>query len=243
MKPLVFAKTIRQKTRTNSTTFTDEDILLYANRKKDEIAAMIAERDEGYFEVPQYTSLNADQREYPLPYDKMVGIVKVEAKLNGTDFIPLDELEVSGIKSPILAESDIVNKFSNDKGMAFYDLRRSSIYIYSGAITSVTNGLYIICNIFPADLTDLTDNTTDISVDPSGTALGFPRELHSLWVEGICIEWKGDKEKPIPLTQAEMSWERRMRQKINQLTSQNKSRTITRALQHSTALGNNGYDL
>lgn len=243
MTPEKLAQTIRQKTRTNSATFTDSDLLLYVNRKKDEIASLIAEQDEGYFEVPQTTNLVAGQREYPLPYDKMIGVVKVEAKLDGVNFIPLDELEVAGIKDPILNESDIINKFSNNKGQAFFDLTRSSIYIYSGEITDVDAGLKIVCSTWPSDISDLSESELDISMDPSSTALGFPREMHNLLVEGVVIEWKGDREKPLPLTQNELNYTRRLKDKIRSLTGQNKSRTITRGFQHSTAFWNHGYNL
>ena len=58
------AALIRYKTRTNSTTFTDADILELVNTFKDEISSLIVEKNAGYFVIPTTFNLVADQREY-----------------------------------------------------------------------------------------------------------------------------------------------------------------------------------
>ena len=58
-----FASLVRKKTRTNSTTFTDADLLLYANTFKDEIAEMLSkEVGEDIFGLRLTRDLVADQR-------------------------------------------------------------------------------------------------------------------------------------------------------------------------------------
>ena len=95
MTPVEFAYHVRFMTRTNSTTFTDAEILALMKIRQDEIAKAILEADEDILLIPQYTSLVADQREYPLPQDMLSSIKRVEAKLDGTNFIKLNELDVT----------------------------------------------------------------------------------------------------------------------------------------------------
>ena len=49
-----FADYIRKKTKTNSSTFTDADILLYANIIKDDIAKEVNKANEDYFGIRMF---------------------------------------------------------------------------------------------------------------------------------------------------------------------------------------------
>ena len=96
MTPAEFATYVRKKTKTNSTTFSDAEMLAYMKVRQDELAKDILDADEDILLIPQYTSLVADQREYPLPQDMLASIKRIEAKLDATNFIPLCELRRMG---------------------------------------------------------------------------------------------------------------------------------------------------
>jgi hypothetical protein len=94
MTPKELASYVRFKTRTNPSTFTDADILMLMKIRQDEIAKDILDADEDILLIPQYSSLVANQREYSLPVDMLSSIKRVEAKLDGTNFIKLNELDI-----------------------------------------------------------------------------------------------------------------------------------------------------
>lgn len=238
MNAVTFAAYVRRQTRTTATTLPDATLLLYMNKVKDTIANMIVERDEDYFVTPQTANLVANQREYPLPQDILNRIERVEAKLDGTNFIKLEVLDQSQY-SEVSDETTIINSFSNGKGGAFYDIIRSSIYLYSGTITSVTNGLKIWANAYPPDISSLA-STEPLSVDPTTTTHGIPRGVHDIWAEGVIIEWKNGQQKPIPLTRQEQLWEARVEATINRITPVSSEEAIIASVPDFP--GNSGYD-
>lgn len=241
MTPYEYAAHVRFMTRTNSTTFPDADILRLMKIRQDEIAKAILEADEDILLIPQYTSLVADQREYPLPADMLSSIKRVEAKLDGTNFIKLNELDVTTYGKTINTESEITQQFFNEEGLAYFDLSRKSLVIYSGTITSVANGLKILVNTWPAAITDLT-STTDMSQDPSTTTHGIPREMHEIWTRGVIIDWKSSREKPIPLSEKEQVYGIDLVKAINSLKPQNLDRNFCGKLPPDSSRGNNGYN-
>ena len=232
MTPAEFAYHVRFMTRTNSTTFTDAEILSLMKIRQDEIAKDIIDADEDILLVPQYTNLFADQREYAMPLDLLASIKRVEAKLDGTNYIKLDEIDIASFKNTVLSETLITQNFSNEQGNAFYDLSRKSIYIYSGTITNVTNGLRAWANAYPATITNLA-STTEMSTDPSITELGMPRELHEIWARGVIIDYKSSRDQPIPLTEREMNYFLDKQTAINSLMPQNRDRVIIAPVAHN----------
>lgn len=220
-----FAYYVRLMTQTNATTFTDQELLALMKIRQEEIAKDIIDADEDIFLIPQYSGLVANQREYPLPIDMLSSIKRVEAKLDGTNFIKLNEIDINSINTDISTESNITFYFSNQEGCAFYDLSRKSIYIYSGTITNVSAGLRAWVNIFPEPITDLA-GSNDMSIDPSTTTFGIPKELHEIWARGVIIDWKGSRPKPIPLTERELSYKTDKIVAINSLKPQNRNRKI-----------------
>lgn len=212
-------------TRTNAATFSNADIIALMKIRQDELAKDILDADEDILLIPQYTSLVANQREYPLPQDMLSSIKRIEAKLDGTNYIKLDELDIVSLHDTILTESLITQNFSNEKGGAFFDLSRKSIYIYSGTITSVTDGLRVWVNTWPSAISDLS-SATDMSVDPSTTTHGIPREMHEIWARGVIIDYKGSREKPIPLTEKELSYKVDKLAAINSLKPSNRDRQV-----------------
>jgi len=225
MTPADIASYVRLKTRTNSTTFTNADMLILANVVKDRLALDVLDADEDYWLVPTYLNLVADQREYPLHSNLLSRIKRVEAKLDGTNYIILHEFDLPDHEDPISTETNITYSFGNNEGEAYFDIMRKSIWIYSGSITSVTNGLKIWLNTFPADLTSMA-SSSELSEDPTTTTHGFPRELHMVLAKGIIIEWKESREKPIPLTESERMYDDEVRKAVAKLKKANYDREV-----------------
>ena len=241
MTPVEFAYHVRFMTRTNSTTFSDAEIIALMKIRQDELAKDILDADEDILLIPQYTSLVANQREYPLPQDKLSSIKRVEAKLDGTNFIKLTEFDPTTYGRTINSETDITANFSNDEGNAYFDLMRNSLKIYSGTITDVSAGLKILVNTWPEAISDLSA-TNDMSQDPSTTTHGIPRELHEIWARGVIIDWKSSREKPIPLSERELSYKADKVIAINSLKPQNRDRVVIGQLPPSSTRGNEGAD-
>lgn len=206
MTPSELATYVRFKTRTNTSTLTDDDLLMLLNTVKNEVCDRALEVDEDIFLVPTTLNLVANQREYPFKSDILSRIKRVEAMFNGSDYIKLTNIDLADIDQPIGSEAQIVARFSNEEGNAFYDIMRSSLWLYSGTITSVTNGLKVWLNTIPSNVASIL-STTDMRVDPSTTAHGIPAPLHKVIAKGVVIEWKESREKPIPLTEREQKWE------------------------------------
>ena len=241
MTPKFIASRIRFKTRTNATTFSDTDLLDALNEAMDDIAGRIVEADEDFFEVPAFTNLEAGRRVYTLPADKLAGITRIEAKLDGVNWVQLYEFDQGAYNGP-LDEENILAHFSNGRGEAFFDLSRNTVTIYSGEITNVTDGLKLVYSSYPAPITDLTSEI-DLSTDPSATTHGFPRELHKSLLTSVVIEWKGSQQKPIPLNQREQKYEFDLDKALNIVRNANQSREIIGTPNHPTGYWNNGTNL
>jgi hypothetical protein len=224
MTPAQFAEYVRLKTRTNSTTFTDADIIIFMRQRQDEIAQAILKADEDILLVPQTDSLVANQRDYSFPTDILSRIKRVEAKLDGTNWIKLNEIDITQHKYPT-DETNITYYFSNLEGEAFYDILRNQLYIYSGTITNVSNGLKLWCNTWPTAITDLT-STTEMNIDPSTTTHGIPRPLHEIWARGVIIDYKQSRERPIPLGEGELKYEVDLQKAIETIKHGNLDREV-----------------
>lgn len=232
MTPASFASYIRFMTRTNSTTFSDANLLALMNIRLDELGRSIVDVDENILITPQLNSLVANQREYPLPSDMLSSFDRIEAKLDGTNFVKLEEIDQREMDRSLLTEAVITENYSNLEGGARYSLGRNSIFIFSGTITDVTDGLAIMVNTWPAAITSLV-GTTDMSVDPSNTTHGVPRALHEIWARGVIIDWKSSREKPIPLTERELSYNTDKYKAISDLKPQNRDREVIGSVPHN----------
>ena len=241
MTPAELASYVRLKTRTNSDTLTDANIITLLDARIDFIAQRILEADEDIFLVPQTTNLKAGQREYSFPSDVLSRIKRVEAKLDETNFLVLGEFDYPTYRKPT-DESNITNEFANLEGECFFKIMRKSIIIYSGTITDVTDGLKIWCKTWPAHISDLS-STTDMSADPSTTTHGIPRACHQLLADGVVIDWKESREKPIPLSERELAYELRVRQAIDTLRRGNLDREVIGHLPGSGKVWDDGYNL
>jgi len=241
MTPAELATLVRYKTRTNSTTFPDAEILAYMKQRQDELAQDILKADEDILLIPQTASLVADQREYPFPSDILSRVKRLEGKLDGTNWIELEEIDITKVTHPIASETNITYYFSNEEGNAFYDILRKSIYIYSGTITAVTDGLKLWVNTWPSPITSLR-STVEMSEDPSTTTHGIPRALHKIWATGVIIDWKESKEKPIPLSEKELAYEKDKQKAIETLKHGNLDREVIGELPGEGTRGNEGSE-
>jgi len=219
-----FAKLVRLYTKTNSTTFTDADILVYANIFKDEISGQIGKDvGEDYFGLRFERDLIAGQREYDLPAELMSRIKYVQAKLDGTNWEKLNEIDLTTYGRAI-DEATIQLEYG-DKAPEF-DIWDNGIYILSGdAIIDVTKGLKLWAIIFPADFTDLT-SVEDMSTNPSDTSHGFPRQFHELLARRISIAFKSSKDRPIPLSEKEKMYEVDLDREIQKMKGTNLDRSV-----------------
>lgn len=150
--------------------------------------------------------------------------MRVEAKFDGTKWVKLRELNLAQYKRTT-DEATITSLFGNSEGNAFYDIIRKSLWIYSGTISAVTLGLLLYYIAYPADLVtaDLSI-TTDLSLDPTSTTSALPRQFHELWARKISITWKSNREKPIPLNERELKFDRDFTKAIEAITNPNQDR-------------------
>jgi hypothetical protein len=221
-----FSALVREYTRTNSGTLPDATLLLLANTVKDDFAPKIKDADEDLFGVIATRDLvaTATSREYSLP-DDLLRIVRVEAKLDGTNWVKLSELNL-GQYTRTTDETTITSYYANSIGEASYDIYRKSLWLYSGTISSaVTGGLKLYYIAYPADLVtgDLA-SSIDLSLDPTSTTSQIPRQFHELWARKISILYKSNREKPIPLTEQELKFDQDFKAAISSITNQDQDR-------------------
>lgn len=239
MTPVQFASTVRFKTRTNATTFTDADILLLTNSFKDEISSLIVEKNSGYFLIPTTFDLVANQREYSFTDTLLNRIHKLEIRFSATD----SRFPSKAVKDYLGSEteSEIVRNYSNSPGGFAYYIRRRSLFILSGAIAAVTAGGRLWSHIYPADLANLT-GTAGIEVDPSTTTFGFPRQFHELLARRVAIEYKGRQPKPIPLAPMELNYERDLQKQLDAIASIDNSAEYIGEFPDPEDIWNDGWD-
>ncbi len=248
MTPAKFAALVRLKTRTNSDTFDNTDMLILTETRQLEIAQAILKADEDILLIPQTASLVANQREYPQPTDILSRIKRASAQFNGSDWIPLAEIDINRIDAPIVTETnitDLFNSYKVSKGNpngARFDIIRKSLVIYSGTITAVTAGLKFWVKTWPTVPVNLTEASVDLSVDPSTTTHGIPMALHEIWARGVIIDWKGSREKPIPLNEHELKYEVHLQKAIETLKHGNLDREVIGELPPPSDRGNEGAD-
>lgn len=226
-----FASYIRTRTKTNSTTFTDAAIVLAANVVKDDLASkIISNVDEGYFDMEMIRDLEADIRDYTFENDVVKNLKYVSAKLDGTNPVYLTETDwgaIEGEKKPLLEESSIVGLYAARKPQFLITGR--SLKILSGdAITAVADGLKVVGEVFPEDITTTTlAASTELSIPSSDTQHAIPRAAHRIWAKMVVVEYKQSREKPIPLTEDEKKIELDLDELYKELRKRNAVRSFT----------------
>lgn len=233
-----FATIVRRKTRTSSTTYPDAELLLDANIYRDEIAGMIQQWRSDYWNVPVLDDLIANQREYAQPDDVLNRLISLELKFTSSgDFVvatPIRRLHYPDA----LQESLIVSTYSNTK--PFFFVRRGAFYILSGTISSVTDGFRLVYDAFPTTMSDLTDSSTDMSVDPSTTTRGFPREFHEILARRCSIAYKNRNQKK--LDQDELSYDKDLQTLLSNFSIAVADESLVGKLPDGSTRGDNGYD-
>jgi hypothetical protein len=237
------AALIREYTGTNSTSFPDATMLVYLNPYKDEIASKIQQRRPEVFNLTTLKNLvastTADNRFYDFPTNVLNNIRKVEAKFTSSgDFVvvkPISEFDYD----EALQESKITNDFDNDHPKYF--IRKKQIAILSGTIIAVTSGLKIVHNAFPGDLAAVTDNATDLSVDASATAIGFPKEFHELWARRVSIAYKSRPGSTMKLNANELLYLKHLEEALDNFSVANLDSSIIGHLPETD--NDNGFDL
>lgn len=225
MTPVKFAQNVRFYTKTNSTTLADTDLLLLANNAKNEIAAEIAKCNEDYFVMRFYRDLEAGIREYAIDDQILSNIKYVEAKLDGTNQLHLDEFDLNTYRRPT-DETDIRNVFASMNLPPMYDICRRALNIYSAdAIIDVPDGLILYAVMYPADFTDLT-STVDMVTDLTPTTFGFPTQFHELLARRTSIMWKSAQETPIPLSALEQAYPSDLQLSLNSIKGMNLDRVL-----------------
>ena len=228
------AQLIRSYTKQNATSLADADILLLINAEKDNLSELIASRDlkGNYFILPTLDNLIAGQREYAQPDDVLDQIFSVEfafsptlnsfGELNYIKALP-DNFERHKVSR---TEQNIQRFYDNSEGGVAYSIQRRSLYLLSGAIDSTTlgganvvNGIRLRYRSYPADLTDVTDNITDMSVDPTTTTFGFPRQFHELLARRCAIVWKAQNPGAVPASQLEAMYPDDLEKKLEAMNS------------------------
>lgn len=197
--------------------------MVLANPIMERQAMRIKNVNEGLFGGILTRDLVADTREYDLPADMLSTIERVEAKLDGSTWKPLVELELP-LESFATDETSIRSAFANR--IPAYDLYRRSLFIYSGtAVISVTGGLKLWAFLWPSKLDNLTD-VIDLSTPATSTSVGFPREFHELLARETSITWKGKQDVPLPLSQSELKFEQDFKTALDSVRNANQDRAV-----------------
>lgn len=239
MTGIAFANYVRYLTKTNATTLPLSEIALLANAELFDLMADADRSNEQIFGAIALDDLRANTREYPFPADILTKIIKVEAKLNGTDWVALDEFDLNSYKRTT-DEAKIVELFGNiDTGIdalntgysnvrkPAFDIYRNAIFIYSGAVEAVAGGLKLYYSQEPTELDDTRlGSSTDLSAPPTDTQTGIPKALHKTLAIRTSIAWKSAKQRPIPLTETEQNIEYIQSKAIDSLRGTNLDRTI-----------------
>ena len=249
------ATAVRKRTGTNSTSLTNAVLLVTVNESKNELSRALVKVNDNYFVVPVVANISAsstsdlESREYPWPDDFMRAkslqiATKVETPLKYYPVVPYSggwERLVDDIGG--VTEANIIAEFSNEEGGAFYVSLRRGFFLLTGTLIAVTNGYRMHCNVYPADLANVT-GTTDLDVDPSTTTFGVPRVLHEIWADLCSLKYKTERVNPLPLTTRETF--------VNQFYSEGKldelvGRIINEEEARSELFGslptyNNGFD-
>lgn len=220
-----FSALVRRYTGTDSTTYSDAVMLVDANIAKDEIAQLIALRNESLFQATTTDDLVASSvtaREYALADDVLSHIFTVEAALDSTQSTVFTYVKPypGGMQRLIrnlggITEAKITNAFTNTE--PYYVKTRRGVYLLSASITALSEGLKIRYRQWPADLASLA-GSTDMAADPTTTSFGMPKNFHEIWARRVSIGRKSSRAVPIPLSVLEQRYEIDLSRALNSIS-------------------------
>lgn len=221
------ARLVRFRTKTDTNTFSDSDMLFLANTFLYEFAKSINDANEDLFGSISTTNLVIDQREYTLPTDLLNKMKLIEVKFSSTGrWIRLKEFDLNNYSKPT-SEEDIIANFANEENKCFYDIFRNSFFIYSGEISeNINDGIKLYSFSEPDVFPDITDSSVDMSIDASATGHGLPKTFHELLARRLQIEFKNSQQQPIPLNESEQRFDIDFAIAINAIKNKNKDRTV-----------------
>jgi len=232
------ATLIRKKTRTNSTTYSDADLLIDVNLQKDILASRIVELRGDAFDAEDSYDTVQDQRTYAFDPLVMDSIKKVDIKFTVTgDRIVATPIQQSQL-SIALQESIIVDYYDNVSNVACI-LKRANVFILSGSIIAVSNGLTITYKSFPVDLANMT-SSTQLHTQTSATRPGFPREFNEIWARGVSIEYKVINN--VKLNIKELEFENDLQRALDRYAVGNVDEHYIGSLPDTTKSNDAGYD-
>lgn len=229
----------RKKSKTNTTTFPDADMLLYIKTKLPQFQADIEEVNEDYMGSIEFRDLRATgttgtyedtgvtylSREYNLPSDMIPRIKYVSAMLNGSDWIRLRQYDLNDVKIPF-EEARILERFTNDEGIAGYEIFRGSLFLLTGEIkNAVDDGLKIWTYSFsslPASI-PVAGGEGDVEFD----TYGIPETMQELFALALSMEWKSNQDVPVPFSGAEQNFYALYAKSLQSLKSTDRSNEIT----------------
>ena len=144
---------------------------------------------------------------------------------------------------------NIQANYGNSAGNLCYGIQRRSIYLYSGALdattlgaSTITNGLRLRYRSYPADFPDMTDNSVDMSVDPTTTTFGFPRQFHELLARRCGIVWKAQHPGAVLASQLEAMYPNDLEEKLQAMDNPDLTGETIASLPPATD-NHFGYDL
>jgi len=222
-----FFKLIRHKTRTNTSTFTTDDIIDVANLIKDEIVQAVIKQDEDYFVMPFLRDLRAGQKEYYLPNRMLANIKQLEIDIDGDGkYSEGTEVDLNMQKRHYIRTDDSEFQEIDAGDKVAYRLSRDSLILVTNeTIIDVYDGLRLHCLAYPKDLESGDEaKTIDMSVDPTSTEFGIPRAIHGIWLRKVTKWYKESREKPIPLDEDEKMVDQKFEDFLATLSPQNLDR-------------------
>lgn len=222
-----FAQLVRSGTKTNSTTLSDADMVLFMNAVQEEIAADIAaEVDENYFDMELYRDLEADIRAYTYATDILKHSKYVAAKLDGTNWTYLTEAFFSEFTTPMRENTYIKSMYAAKKAQ-FYISGRELFVLSGDDIIAVDDGLKMVAEVYPEAITTAAlSSSDDLSIPSSDTQHRLPRQCHPYWAMRVIVKYKESKDKPIPLTKDEQRLEIKRDEMLSKLHKRNQVRSF-----------------
>lgn len=229
-----FATYVRWLTKTNSTTFTDADLVAVANPTIEQFAQEIAKVNEDYFGMVFFRDLIAGQRDYSFPSEICNNMKRLEICIAGdTDpttgnkiYSVADEFDLNLFQHST-DEPTILRQFSGRKPA--FELYGGSIWIYSGeSIIDIADGLKLWAIMYPQRITTADLATAiEMEIPKTSTSFGLKRQFHNLLALKISIKWKGSRDKPIPLSRDEITFDQQFQDAVESIRGLNLDRAFT----------------
>jgi len=248
-----FASYVRKLTKSDSVSFSDNDLTLFSNIAKDDIAEEIVQLDEDYFLLGLDTDLVAGQREYSFPLDMLKNMKMAEINLKGDGvwrrlhefdlnsyrqeqshvLKKFTNLNVEGSFSNATTDEETIQKTFTDENPIF-DIDGESMFIYTKTLPiAVTDGLKLKATIYPTNYTNASwVDTDDMSIRENSTSTALPRASHELLARRTAIIFKESNQ--IPLNEFDLSYEKELQDVRNKLNDQNMDRTTVASVPRDT---------